>query len=186
MPSPIAHIAAGVAIYRLRPRRGASHDHRLRLLGACIGLSLLPDLDAAVGIALGNLGRYHNNLAGSPAFGALVALAVAGGVSLVRRGWARPALTLTFVCYEVHVLMDFLTFGRGVMLLWPLSTERFAPPFHLFFGLRWSHGLASTLHVVTIVTELLFAVALFISLRWLLQRRDSRSENASNGDKAGR
>jgi hypothetical protein len=186
MPSPIAHIAAGFAICRIRDGRGASRSRPPGLLGACVGLSLLPDLDAALGIALGNLGRYHNNFAGSPAFGALVALVVAGGVMLVRRAWARQALILTFVCYEVHVLMDFLTVGRGVMLLWPLSTERFAPPFHLFFGLRWSHGLASTLHLVTIVTELLFAIALFISLRWLLRRRDSRSEAASTGDKTRR
>ncbi len=179
MPSPIAHVAAGIAIYRLRDGRGSSRGRRLGMLTACMGLSLLPDLDAAVGIALGNLGRYHNNFAGSPAFGALVALVVGGIALLVRRSWARTALTLTFVCYEVHVLMDFLTVGRGVMLLWPLTTERFSPPFHLFFGLRWSDGLSSTHHLVTVATELLFAAALFIALRWLLQRRDQRSREAS-------
>ena len=134
---------------------------------------------------MGNLGRYHNNFAGSPAFGVLAALAVAGGVMImVRRSWARPALILTFVCYEVHVFMDFLTVGRGVMLLWPLTTERFAPPFHLFFGLRWSHGLSSPHHLVTIVTELLFAVALYISLRWLLRSRDLRNRGTSTGPRA--
>ncbi|NIV75262.1 MAG: hypothetical protein GWN37_10615, partial [Gammaproteobacteria bacterium] len=49
---------------------------------------------------------------------------------------APRAFLLTLVCYELHVLLDYLTVGRGVMLLWPLSAERFAPPIYLFYGLH--------------------------------------------------
>lgn len=171
MPSPIAHMAAGVAIHRFRFGKPSGSGRDRALLAACIGLSLLPDVDAAIGIAAGNLGRYHNNFAGSPAFGVLVALAVAAVVGVVRRPLARPALALVLICYQMHVLMDFLTVSRGTMLLWPLSTERFSPPLHLFYGLRWSHGMSSTTHFVTLASELVFVVALAGLVRFVERRR---------------
>ena len=72
-----------------------------------------------MGIFAGNLGRYHNNFAGSPAFGTLVALAAGAVMWMFRRQLAWPTTRLVFVCYQVHVLMDFLTISRGTMLLWP-------------------------------------------------------------------
>jgi membrane-bound metal-dependent hydrolase YbcI (DUF457 family) len=131
---------------------------------------MLPDLDAAVGIAFGNLGRYHNNFAGAPAFGVLVAAALGGVTWLVRPAAAKGVLLLALVCYQIHVLMDFLTIGRGVMLLWPLSSERFAPPFYLFYGLRWSDGVFSSRHFITVFSELGSAAVLFVAL-WLHSRR---------------
>ncbi len=81
MPSPIAHTAVGVALYQLWARRGKSPRQiggvLPPMLAACIGLSMLPDLDAFVGIVLGDLGRYHNNLASAPFFGTLVSLCAA-------------------------------------------------------------------------------------------------------------
>jgi inner membrane protein len=170
MPSPIAHIAAGAAIYRLRFGRGLTTNRDRLLMVSCVGLSLLPDLDAAVGIIAGDIGRFHNNFAGSPAFGTLVALAAGALTWLVRRHLARSVTILVFISYQVHVLMDFLTISRGSMLLWPFSTERISPPLHVFYGFRWSHGLVSELHLITLVTELIFAGAL-VGMVMLVDRR---------------
>jgi membrane-bound metal-dependent hydrolase YbcI (DUF457 family) len=172
-------MAAGAAIYRLRFGRGSDRRGSRILLIACIGLSLIPDLDAAVGIVAGNLGRYHNNFAGSPAFGTIVALAAGAFMWRLRRPLAWPTTTLVFICYQVHILMDFLTISRGTMLLWPFSTERFSPPVQLFYGLRWSHGLASELHLVTLATELAFVAALAIVV--LLRDRRRLAQAAEPG-----
>ena len=160
MPSPIAHMAAGAAIYRLRFGGGTSTRSDRVLLITCVGLALVPDLDAAVGILAGDIGRYHNNFAGSPAFGALVALAAGALTWVVRRQLTWMTMSLVFISYQTHVFMDFLTISRGTMLLWPFSTERISPPVHLFYGFRWSHGLVDELHLVTLVTELVFVVSL--------------------------
>ncbi|HSH75292.1 MAG TPA: metal-dependent hydrolase [Longimicrobiales bacterium] len=169
MPSPLVHSALGAAIYRLGFARRAAPWPRVLgvppLLVACVGLSLLPDLDAAVGIAFGDMERFHNNLAGSPAFGFLVALVSGGAAALVKPQAGMGAFLLTLVCYWGHVLLDYLTFGRGVMLLWPFSTERFSPPFPLFYGVRWSDGLLSAKHLITLVTESTFLLALWLGLR---------------------
>lgn len=158
MPSPIAHAAAGVLIARMS-RWGSLSRIRLfervpLLLPLAIGLSLLPDADAAIGIALGNLGRYHNNFAGSPAFGLLVAGAIGAASWILARPHARSLFLLTLFCYQLHILMDYFTVGRGLMMAWPLASERFAPPFPLFYGVRWSHGLISPNHLLTVASEL--------------------------------
>ena len=168
-------MAAGAAIHRLRFGRIEDRRRRLVLLILCVGLSVVPDLDAAVGIAFGDLGRYHNNFAGSPAFGTLVALFAGGVVWLFRRHLARQATVLVFVCYQVHVFMDFLTISRGSMMLWPFTTERFEPPVRIFYGLRWSHGPVSDLHLITLVTESVFVVVLAVLVVWLERRRSRRA-----------
>lgn len=185
MPSPIAHAAAGFAIYRLWPKKGGA-TRPIRgvvppMLAACVALSLLPDMDAAVGILLGDLGRFHNNFTSSPVFGTLVALCVGGVVRLFRKSTGAQALLLTFVCYQTHILMDFFTMGRGLMLLWPISSQRVTPPIHLFFGLRWSHGVVSSLHFVTLFTELAFAAALVLGLELFRRRRHARDDSPKDG-----
>lgn len=181
MPSPIVHAAVGVVVSRftrdtvLGDRRVAGRIPLIAIV--CMGLSLLPDLDAAVGIFLGNLGKYHNNLAGSPLFATLVTAVVGGIVWVARRDAARQAFALTFVCYQLHVILDFFTVGRGVMLAWPFSDTRFQPPFHLFFGLRWSHGLISPSHLTTLATEAALVALLYFVLRALSARGARRPKD---------
>lgn len=38
------------------------------------------------------------------------------------------------VNYELHVLMDAPTLGRGVMLAWPVLSDRVESPVKLFYG----------------------------------------------------
>jgi membrane-bound metal-dependent hydrolase YbcI (DUF457 family) len=166
----------GYAVFRIWPGPASRLPPRLPvLLPAVIFLSLLPDADAVVGLLLGNMGRYHNNFMGSPLFGVLAALVVAGAIRLVTGARFGFWFGLTLICYELHVLMDYLTVGRGVMLLWPFSSERFSPPANLFYGLRWSDGLVSQRHLWTLLTELAFAVVLVGLLELGARARRARS-----------
>lgn len=180
MPSPLAHATVGYVVYRTwpagyDPTGGARLTSVPALLVASVGLCLVPDVDAAVGILAGNLGRYHNNFMGSPLFGVLAAFAAATALrALTGEAFGRWFL-LALVCYELHVLMDFFTIGRGVMLLWPWTEARFSPPFEIFYGLRWSDGLISVRHLWTLFTETLFG-AVMVTLAWLATRHRARAE----------
>lgn len=153
MPSPIAHAATGYLVYRLSDLRRRHAPPALALL-VTVGLSFLPDLDSILGLALGDMKRFHNNLAHSFVFGTLVALALGGLVKSLLRITYWRGFTLALVCWEAHVLMDYCTVGRGVMVLWPLTSERLTAPVSLFYGVHWSDGWLSWHHLATVVTEL--------------------------------
>ncbi len=182
MPSPLSHSAVGAAAYFVWSLRGKGRGRPPReaymTLLAFVGLSVLPDLDAGVGIVLGNMARYHNNFAGTPGFGLAVALSFGVVAWLFRRSAFRPTFFLTFLLYSLHVFMDFFTVGRGVMVFWPISSERIQPPFHLFYGLRWSDGVISERHFITLASELCFVVVLFFGVRLYAKLNDRRTVSA--------
>jgi inner membrane protein len=179
MPSPIAHLSVGYLLYRFFERRAvpfrreASHWQSVAGLAAFLFLSMAPDLDAVVGILTGQLGRYHNQWTHSLASCAVASL---GGALLLRsqRRWRLAhCIGAAFACYGLHILMDTLSYGRGVMLLWPLSEARFLSPVLIFVGLHWSHGLWSPAHLLTALNEALFIAILLaiIALCRKLRRR---------------
>jgi inner membrane protein len=162
MPSPLAHLAVGYVIHRAyQPPPGPRLVAHVPLsLAAALGFALLPDVDSVAGILMGDLGRYHNGWTHSLAAGLGVS-AIVGSVALCGgRGAARKWFVLALLCYGSHVVMDFLTIGRGVMALWPLSAERYASPIRLFYGLHWSQGWLSVRHLWTLLTELGFVAVL--------------------------
>jgi membrane-bound metal-dependent hydrolase YbcI (DUF457 family) len=168
MPSPLAHSAMGYLIYRMsrsgKPGRQPQPQSWVRDLLApqlwlLVGLSILPDLDAIAGFLLNDMAGFHNNGTHSLLIGLLVALLVAGTAWWREKEGFFRWLVIAFAGYAMHVLMDAVTFdSRGVMLFWPLSQERFLAPFSLFYGVRWSDGLFSVAHLVTLATELVFTV----------------------------
>jgi membrane-bound metal-dependent hydrolase YbcI (DUF457 family) len=139
------------------------------------GLSLLPDLDSLLGLLSGDFGRFHNNLTHS----LLVGLGIALVVGALLQWWKGSGfwywMTLTGLCYDLHVIMDWTTDGRGVMALWPITAQRFLAPVTLFYGLHWSDGLLSERHLVTLATELGFVVlvvlGLYVLRPWLARGR---------------
>jgi hypothetical protein len=74
------------------------------------------------------------------------------------------------------VVLDFFSGRRGVMLFWPLSSWRFKHPVKLFYGTRWSAGIASKHHLLTAATEIGFAVVALLLLR--LARRSPMTDVA--------
>jgi membrane-bound metal-dependent hydrolase YbcI (DUF457 family) len=178
MPSPIAHTTMGYVIHRLyRGRRPQPSLGRLGplpgLLLVAAGVSLLPDLDSVAGLLWQDFGRFHNN--GSHSLLAGLALALtAGGLVWWRKG---SGFTYWFgfvlLCYQLHIVLDFFTVGRGVMLFWPLSSARLESPVKLFYGFHWSDGLVSINHIWTLLNELGFAFLAVLTLRLLERRRVS-------------
>jgi membrane-bound metal-dependent hydrolase YbcI (DUF457 family) len=161
MPSPISHIAAGIIIYRSLPaeqrKKHSGSVLQLPLLALIIlAVSLLPDMDAVLGILSGNMGSYHNQASHS----LITGLAASLVLSLILRWFLKGRylfwVGLLLVTYTVHLFLDMLTQGRGIMLLWPFSAQRYQSPVMLFYGLRWSHGLWSISHIWTVVSEVLF------------------------------
>jgi membrane-bound metal-dependent hydrolase YbcI (DUF457 family) len=179
MPSPIAHLAAGYIVYTsLRRHDPGAVPAGLRtpeaLFAATAVFSLLPDVDAAVGVISGDMLRSHGAAMHSVAAGVVVALATGLGMQLGFGGKGRFWFVLAFTCYGLHILMDSFTVGRGVMLLWPLSEVRVLAPVSVFFGLRWSQGWWSTDHLITLATELPLALLTVGAARWLACLRDRR------------
>ena len=68
---------------------------------------------------------------------------------------------------SLHLIMDSLTGGDGVMLFWPFSDARIGSPVRLFFGLQWSSGLWSRDHLLTLVSEGLFVFLVVLGTRRL-------------------
>jgi membrane-bound metal-dependent hydrolase YbcI (DUF457 family) len=167
MPSPIAHISVACLLYNaLKNIKGLSRvwllSGRLVLLSACVVFSLIPDMDFIRGVFADNAAGYHNHYSHS----ILTACAVAVFVSLVILVLRKPGFlhwfVVVFLCYVLHVIMDFFTWGRGVMLWWPLSPERYRSPFIAFYGVRWSEGFISIQHFWTVLNELAFIVLLLV------------------------
>jgi inner membrane protein len=165
MPSPIAHLAAGYAVYRLG--RQYEPEPGLKAVGPLPGLlvvtavfSLLPDLDSVVGFLMRDFGRFHNNASHSLFAGLCLALAFAGLMWWQRRQFAYW-FAVAFVSYGMHLLMDMATISRGIMLFWPMTDARYLSPVTLFYGLHWSDGWITIRHLWTLLTELVF-----IALVW--------------------
>lgn len=136
---------------------------RAGLLALVIGLSLLPDVDSVLGLITGDFGRYHNNLTHSLFLGLFIAGIIGVIAAITRRYRFADGFLLTLAGYSLHVVMDFFTYGRGVMALWPLSSERFASPIPIFYGLHWSQGVVSPRHLVTVATEMVFVLLVILT-----------------------
>lgn len=120
--------------------------------------AIVPDLDVIPGFLVGDLGSFHNNLTHS-----LTAAVVFSAMAALILSWINRCSPTTwfialFLCYGSHVLLDFVTYSeRGLLLLWPFDLKRYESGVALFYGVRWSEGLISYHHLVTMVSELAFA-----------------------------
>lgn len=183
MPSPIAHLGAGYAIYSYYKERLPQDPRRVwkipLQLGLIAGLSLLPDLDVLPAILFRDMHGYHNNISHSLFVGIPVALAVAGLFHREYRANFWLWFAICFLSYDLHVIMDALTAERGVMLLWPLTDARFASPVKLFYGLQWGLGLFSVWHLWTIFTETFFSLIVIFAVRYFVKKRNHQSYNVS-------
>ena len=175
MPSPIAHLGAGYAIYRYYKHRLPEERRQIwkvpLQLFLIAGLSMLPDLDVIPAIIFRDMRAYHNNISHSLLFGVPVALLIAGILHRVYRTSFWLWFVICLVSYDLHVIMDAFTAERGVMLFWPFTEERFASPVKLFYGLQWGLGWFSVWHLWTIFTESAFVAVLVIAMNYFEKRR---------------
>jgi membrane-bound metal-dependent hydrolase YbcI (DUF457 family) len=179
MPSPIAHLGVGYAIYRLYKNR-LPQDKRsiwkfpLQLI-LVTGLSMLPDLDVVPAVIFRDMRAYHNNISHSLFIGIPVALFITGIFQRVYRSNFWLWFVISLLSYDLHVLMDALTADRGVMMFWPLTEARYASSVKIFYGLQWGLGWFSPWHLWTIFTESLFVGIVLISVNYFDKRRNRMS-----------
>lgn len=171
MPSPIAHTTMGYVIHKAyqarRPGQGLGQFGRLpRLLILTSALSLLPDIDSIAGLLLRDFGRYHNSVSHSLVVGLVVALVIGVLAWATMRAGFLDWFVLALLCYELHIVLDFFTGMRGVMLFWPFSSARFQSPVKLFYGLHWSDGIVSINHLWTLLNEVVFAALVVLTLHF--------------------
>ncbi len=169
MPSPIAHLAMGAALWSLWDHHRAaslepvSRVKRVTGFVGFLGASMLPDLDAVPGVLTGDMHSFHNQEMHS--LFAAVGFSLAAGWMLGRiRGvrFSAEVFAVTLISYTLHLLMDLFTYGRGLRLFWPLYAGRIQAPVEVFGGLRWSEGVFYAGHWITIFEELVFATLLFL------------------------
>lgn len=173
MPTLILHTAVGVAAARATAR---ARTARLMLVLAI--LSALPDIDVlafAFGIPyqapFGHRGALH-----SVAF----ALVLGGLCSLDAKAWQCSRLRMFVAVSAVvisHGLLDALTDGGlGIAWAWPLSNHRFFLPWRPIPVAPIGAGILSSYGRHVLLTELLFAVPLFVWGLW--PRRPKREGQA--------
>jgi hypothetical protein len=167
MPSPLAHAAAGYAVYRIFRSSDAIEPE---LFTASLAFSLLPDLDSVAGLIGQNFAHYHNNVSHSVGF--MIGAGVLAGTLFHRRqeGFFRWYL-VGLMSYGFHLALDYWSTRRGILLLWPFSNRRFTSPKRLFYGLKWGRGIKSATHIWTAFTELIFGLMLVTTIRWLTKRQ---------------
>jgi membrane-bound metal-dependent hydrolase YbcI (DUF457 family) len=176
MPSPYAHFLAATALASPYLAKGKLDREKIEKAATLLVFSILPDLDAVPGILMGDLPAYHNQISHSIGFGFSICLLYA----LLRQCLPKAApflhlFSLACAAYGLHLFMDWLTWGRGVMLFWPLSSHRFSPPVHLFYGLRHSEGLLSRQHGITFATESFTMIPLLLTGWWFINKRRVKS-----------
>lgn len=167
MPSPVAHFSMGACLwFFLKDRMGPAWQRtrllRWTLFGLFLLFSILPDFDAVLGLIARDMHRFHNQQSHSIFFGLLASAVLAIGLHpffpfVSRKKW----FAVICLSYQLHLLMDLFTRGRGLRLFWPFTSERIPAPLEFFTGLRWSHGLWSDAHWLTLANELLFSAGLF-------------------------
>jgi membrane-bound metal-dependent hydrolase YbcI (DUF457 family) len=175
MPSPIAHLGAGYAIYRYyKAKLPVDQRYFWKFPFQMIiltGLSMLPDLDVIPAILFRDMKAYHNNFSHSLLFAVPVAFVVAGIFYRIYRSNFWLWFLICLVSYDLHILMDMMTAERGVMMFWPFTQARFTSPVKVFYGLQWGLGWFSIWHLWTIFTESLFSLVLILSVSYFDQRR---------------
>lgn len=193
MPSPLAHSAVGYAVATVILRRNnqesdSSFRKNWKFILAAGILSLLPDFDSVVGILLGDFGRFHNNISHSLAFGLGASLLIGIVIKLIWKARFKFAFITVLCCYTLHIVMDFFTYGRGIMLLWPFTSQRYQSDILFFYGFHWSDGLIGLNHIVTLVTESLFIIIVLLVLNFFMNRKNKSTlliKRASNPEKDG-
>ena len=170
MPSPIAHLGVGYAIYRSSKRKLPESRSRLwkfplhMLL--IMSLSLLPDLDIITAIIFRDMENYHNNFSHSLLLGIPVAVLTAAILRQIDQSNLWLWFLICMISYDLHILMDALTAERGVMMFWPLSQNRIVSPIRIFYGLQWGLGWFSIWHLWTIFTESVFVLVLMLVVNY--------------------
>ena len=160
MPLPTAHSAAGLAGYFAFKKRSSDSPPRqeLFLLGLCLFLANLPDLDFIPGFLCGDPGRFHHGPSHSLVLGLIGALIFYRFACYWLTGISKKRI---FGCCLVsllfHPVLDYFSADTskpfGVPLFWPFDTEYYMSPVSLFRDVQRNQDTLGTFFSTIINTN---------------------------------
>ena len=166
MPLPIAHSAAGLAGYVAFKKANSDSPPKqeLFLLGLCLFLANLPDLDFIPGFLCGEPGRFHHGPSHSLVVGLVGALIFYRFVGYRLKGISKKRI---FACCLVsllsHPVLDYFSADTskpfGVPLFWPFDTEYYMSPFPLFRDVQRNQDTLGTFFSTIINTNNAWGIA---------------------------
>lgn len=164
MPSPIFHSATGYFLSKFLPSKWIPNSHkpprRFDLHVAYpVFVAIAADFDFLPQIITGE--RVHRGITHSLIFtlGFSMIAALIGS-----RFWKTSYQKLfgfTLILYSSHLILDFISEGRGIKFFLPFLDQFFKSPFILFPGIHLSEGLLHPINFVTVFYELLLSAVLF-------------------------
>lgn len=184
MPSPIFHSATGYFLSKFLPSKWIPNSHKPRRFALHVAypvfVAIAADFDFIPQIITGE--RMHRGITHSLIFtlGFSAIVALIGG-----RFWKtsyQRLFTFTLMLYSSHLILDFISEGRGIKFFLPFLDQFFKSPFILFPGIHLSDGLLQPINFVTVFYELLLSTVLFKLLTTWQQykRRKTALDSALN------
>jgi membrane-bound metal-dependent hydrolase YbcI (DUF457 family) len=184
MSSPLIHAAAGYIIYKQYAHKmsGKKIFRVPVMLLWSVVFSLMPDFDAILGVLKSDMHSYHNQMTNSIfiCLGASAVLSALAGFITGKR--FRDWFLFIFACLMGHIAIDYFTMSRGLMLFWPFTGKRFFPPFHVFYGLRWSEGVFAKSHFITLANEaavIAMGYGILLLVRYIKKAWQSKDKDLS-------
>jgi len=168
----LGHVVVGVVAARLYARGRGATAFSSRSAVAFAGLSLLPDLDVVAFAAGIPYGAPFGHRGASHALAVAMAIGVVAALLGPRLGLSRLR-TGVFVAVVVgsHGILDAMTDGgKGVSLLWPLTTERFFLPWRPIPVAPIGGGIVSARGLDVMLTELVYFAPLLLWALWPRRR----------------
>ena len=166
MPLPIAHSAAGLAGYVAFKKRDPDSPAKqeLFLLGLCLFLANLPDLDFIPGFLCGEPGRFHHGPSHSVVVGLVGVLIFYRFACYWLTGISKKRI---FGCCLVsllsHPILDYFSADTskpfGVPLFWPFDTEYYMSSFPLFRDVQRNQDTLGTFFSTIINTNNAWGIA---------------------------
>lgn len=174
MPTPVGHALGGLAIYLAAKDRPIPEDVAFAV--TCLGVSVLPDLDFAIGPFAGR--SYHHYFSHSIGFAALFAVVTYAIARGLRRTRPFRDTGVLLAVYLSHIFLDLLgkdtTPPLGVQLFWPFSAAFHISPVFVF-GEVWRGTLGKLfgLHNWMTVAREVLVLSPVCALLWWRARGDT-------------
>lgn len=131
MPSPVGHTLLGLGVYVIWCRNLWLWLSQWFLIIWIIFCANLPDFDLFIGLANGNLSKYHQGYTHTLGFAILFGFITFLFLKLIKFKDAASISLLTFILIFSHVFLDAFNYDSrppiGVMLFWPFSSRHFNP-----------------------------------------------------------
>lgn len=168
MPTPIGHALAALAIAPFAAREGGSRADFVRTSAILAGCACAPDLDLVLRFVDG--ANHHRGV--SHSLGAAAIVGVAGEIARRAFRLRIPNGAWLALAWASHALFDWMGIDtsppRGLMALWPVSSEFVIAPFAVFYDVIRSFSIEAIRHNAIAVA---FEVAILGPLAFLSWRR---------------